>query len=144
MKRAALALALILALLISLVPVVNAPSSSSSTPSVPPAMEWDAHYGGMSGLKGSQMIQTSDGGFALAGSWDFTGSVHYYYLVKTEPVLPPPTPTPMPSSPPSTGILSGENLALFASLAVAAVLIAVVAVAVFRRRKKQTLTTSFT
>lgn len=111
-------------------------------------VEWNQTYPnrqmGGGGWSANCLIETSDGGFALAGSWDFTGSANYYYLVKTEPALPPPTPTPTPSSPPSTGILSGENLALFASLAVAAVLIAVVAVAVFRRRKKQTLPASST
>jgi hypothetical protein len=110
--------------------------------------EWNQTYpnrsGGGDGWTAYRLIETSDGGFALAGSWKHTSSVNYYFLVKTEPALPPPTPTPTPSSPPSTGFLSEENLALFASLAVAAVLIAVVAVAVFRRRKKQTLPASFT
>jgi len=110
--------------------------------------EWNQTYpnrsGGGDGWTAYRLIETSDGGFALAGSWKHTSSVNYYFLVKTEPALPPPTPTPTPSSPPSTGFLSEENLVLFASLAVAAVLIAVVAVAVFRRRKKQTLPASFT
>lgn len=110
--------------------------------------EWNQTYpnrsGGGDGWTAYRLIETSDGGFALAGSWKHTSSVNYYFLVKTEPALPPPTPTPTPSSPPSTGFLSGENLALFASLAVAAVLIALVAVAVFRRRKKQTLPASST
>jgi hypothetical protein len=75
---------------------------------------------------------------------DYSGSTHPFYdsAEKSLDVTVAPTPTPTPSSPPSTGILSGENLVLFASLAVAAVLIAVVAVAVFRRRKKQTLPAS--
>jgi hypothetical protein len=107
-------------------------------------MEWDAHYRGGGGTSASRLIQTSDGGFALAGLWDYSDSVNYYYLAKTEPALPLPTPTPTPSSPPSTGILSGENLALFASSALATILIVLVAVAVFRRKKKQTLPTSFT
>jgi hypothetical protein len=110
--------------------------------------EWNHTYPnrqmGGGGWSANCLIETSDGGFALAGLWDYSDSVNYYYLAKTEPVLPPPTPTPTPSSPPSTGFLSGENLVLFASLAVAAVLIALVAVAVFRRRKKQTLPASFT
>jgi hypothetical protein len=110
--------------------------------------EWNQTYPNRSqggdGWTAYRLIETSDGGFALAGSWKHTSSVNYYFLVKTEPALPPPTPTPTPSPPPSTGILSEENLALFASLAVAAVLIALVAVAVFRRRKKQTLPASFT
>ena len=110
--------------------------------------EWNqtypkTHYGDVSA---NCLIETSDGGFALAGSWDFTGSANYYYLVKTEPALPPPTPSPTPtsSSSPLTDLFSGSNLILFASLAAATVLIALVAVAVFRRRKKQTSPTSFT
>jgi hypothetical protein len=90
---------------------------------------------------GNDLIETKDGGFALACTYDSSGSYvdTYYYLVKTEPSLPPPTPTPTPSSPPSTSFLSGENLLLFTSSALAVVLIAIVAVAVLRRRKKQTL-----
>lgn len=38
-------------------------------------------------------VETSEGGFALAGSWDFSDSVAYYYLVKTEQALPTPTPS---------------------------------------------------
>ncbi len=83
MKRTALALALIASFLISLVPVVNAPSSSSSTPSGPPAMEWDTFYGAKSGLTGSQMIQTSDGGYAAAGTTNFNGT-DTFWLVKTD------------------------------------------------------------
>jgi hypothetical protein len=98
------------------------------------------------GWSANCLIETSDGGFALVGRWDFTDSVNYYYLVKTESALPPPTPSPTPtsSSSPLTGLFSGSNLILFASLAVAAVLIDLVAVAVFRLRKKQTLPTSST
>jgi hypothetical protein len=110
-------------------------------------MQWNTTYsdyneGGRGSWGANSLVETSDGGFALAGFYEFGTTTNYYYLVKTEPALPPPTPTPTPSSPPSTGILSGENLALFASFAVAAVLIAIVAVAVFRRRKKQTLPAS--
>jgi hypothetical protein len=79
MKRKVLALIVIVSFLISLVPVVAAPSFSSSTPSVPPAMEWDARYGSISGLSASQAIQTSDGGYAIAGNV----VVHSY--IKSQP-----------------------------------------------------------
>jgi len=60
--------------------------------------EWNQTYpnrsGGGDGWTTYRLIETSDGGFALAGSWKHTSSVNYYFLVKTEPTLPPPTPTP--------------------------------------------------
>jgi hypothetical protein len=67
MKRTALTLFIIAAVLISLMSVVNAPSFSSK-PALPPAMEWDARYGSISGLSASQAIQTNDGGYAIAGN----------------------------------------------------------------------------
>ena len=81
--RTALALTVMASLFVSLVPVVNASSPSSSMPSVPPAMEWEANYGGMSGLKGSQMSQTSDGCYAAAGNTQFNDT-NAFWLVKTD------------------------------------------------------------
>ena len=77
-KRTALTLVIIVSVLISLMPIVNAPSSSSM-PTAPPAMEWDARYGSISGLSASQAIQTSDGGYAIAGNV----VVHSY--IKSQP-----------------------------------------------------------
>jgi hypothetical protein len=87
----------------------------------------------------SCLIETNDGGFMIAGSWNpgITFLDNAFYLAKTEPSLPPPTPTPTPSSPPSTGLLSGENLILLASSASAILLIILVAIVILRRRKKQ-------
>lgn len=67
-------------------------------------------------------------GFLLGGN---------YYVVKTEPALPPPTPTPTPSSQPSICFLSEKNLLLFVSSALAVILITILAVAVLRLREKQ-------
>jgi hypothetical protein len=82
-KRTALALTVIASVLISLVPVVNATLPSSSTPTVPPAMEWDTFYGSKSGLTGSQLIQTGDGGYAAAGNTRFN-ITNAFWLVKTD------------------------------------------------------------
>jgi hypothetical protein len=88
-KRTALALTVIASVLISLMPVVNATLPSSSTPTVPPAMEWDTFYGSKSGLTGSQLIQTSDGGYAIAGnvvvhSYLWGALPPYVWLVKAD------------------------------------------------------------
>lgn len=123
-------------------PVSNvAPSTSYLGSSIAPAVEWQKNLPRELGIAATYIIQTSDGAFAIAGydqtpGFPLSGN---YYVVKTEPALPPPPPTPTPSSPPSTGFLSGENLVLFASSALAVILIVLVAVAVLRRRKKQTL-----
>jgi hypothetical protein len=105
-------------------------------------MQWNQTYAdkpmGQNGWTAKSLIETSDGGLALSGTWELSGSVAYYYLAKTEPALPLPTPTPTQSPQPSKGFLSGENLLLFASSAVAAILLVLVAVAVLSRRKKQT------
>ncbi|MGB9913939.1 MAG: hypothetical protein ACPLOC_00115 [Candidatus Bathyarchaeales archaeon] len=101
--------------LILLLPIVNVGLASSA----PPAIEWDAYYGGNAGLSASKMIQTSDGGFALAGSWDFTDSINYYYLVKTEPALPPPTPTPTNSSSASSNFIKVIVIVIAALVVVA-------------------------
>ena len=45
---------------------------------------------------GNNVIETKDGGFAIACTYDSSGEfiMTYFYLVKTEPALLPPTPTP--------------------------------------------------
>jgi hypothetical protein len=80
------------------------------------------------------LIETSDGSLAMAGSWDFTSSISYFYLAKTEPFLPPP-PKPPPSSPPPDST-SLSDIVLFASLALVAVVILIVVVMILRRRRK--------
>jgi len=107
--------------------------------------QWNTTYsnyeqGGRGSWGATSLIETSDGGFALAGFYEFGSTTNYYYLVKTEPVLPPPTPTPTqaptPSPSPSTGLSPELGLLLFASLAAIAIVLVVVAVLVLRRRKK--------
>lgn len=84
MKRTALTPALIVSLLISVVAVVNAPSSSSLMPPAPPAMEWDASYGGNAGLSAYRVIQTSDSGYAIAGRQGVHTILPSVWLVKTD------------------------------------------------------------
>jgi len=73
-------------------------------------LEWNQTYGKMLGLintwDANCLVQTCDGGLALLGSGKMGGSrnteYNYFYLVKTESFLPPPTPFPPPEQPPST------------------------------------------
>jgi hypothetical protein len=108
--------------------------------------QWNTTYsnyeqGGRGSWGANSLIETSEGGFALAGFYEVGSSTNYYFLVKTEPTLPPPTPTPtqipIPSSSPSTGSSPELNLALFTSLASIVIVIVVAAVVILRRRKKK-------
>jgi hypothetical protein len=57
----------------------------SSTTSAPPLIEWNQTYGGTGDDKAFSMVQTSDGGYALAGYTNSSGSGYYdFYLVKTD------------------------------------------------------------
>jgi hypothetical protein len=105
-------------------------------------MQWNTTYsnyeqGGRGSWGANCLIETSDGGLALAGFYEVGSSTNYYYLVKTEPTLPPPTPTPSPSSSPSAGLSPEVYLILFA-LSLTVILIVLVVVAVLRREKKKT------
>lgn len=86
-------------------------------------VEWNQTYPnrqmGGGGWSANCLIETSDGGFALAGSWDFTDSINYYYLVKTEPALPPPTPTPTNSSSASSNFIKVIVIVMAALVVVA-------------------------
>jgi len=71
-------------------------------------MQWNKTYGGPSADAAYSMVQTTDGGYALAGSWSYLtnsylgGSV---WLIKTDSegntADLPPSPTPKPSSAPT-------------------------------------------
>jgi hypothetical protein len=104
--------------------------------------QWNTTYsnyeqGGRGSWGANSLIETSDGGFALAGFYEVGSTTNYYYLVKTAPTLPPPTPTPTPSSSSSTNSSPEWNLVLFASLASAVIVIVVAAVVILRHHKKQ-------
>ncbi len=76
-------------------------------------MQWNKTYGGPYADAAYTMIQTTDGGYALAGSWSYLvnkclgGSV---WLIKTDsegnttdlPIYPNPTSTPTPTTSPTT------------------------------------------
>ncbi len=86
MQRKSVALAVIAALLISLVAVV-ASSSSFLASSMPPTVEWEKTLGSSGIDMASQMIQTADGGYAVLGSFsDYIGGTFYGHdtLVKMD------------------------------------------------------------
>jgi hypothetical protein len=102
-------------------------------------VEWNQTYPnrqmGGGGWSTNCLIETSDGGFALAGSWDFTSSANYYYLVKTEPALPPPAPTPTPPGSSSTPSNLIEVTVIVIVAVVVVVLVGVGLLVYFKKRK---------
>ena len=61
-------------------------TKSSSTTSAPPPIEWNQTYGGPGDDEAYSVIQTSDGGYALAGYTNSSGAGGYdFWLVKTDP-----------------------------------------------------------
>jgi hypothetical protein len=84
----------------------------------------------------NSLIETSDGGFMVAGSWDpgITSLENAYYIAKTGAVLPPPSPTPTYSaSSPLTQLLSYPvSLGI---LAIFFIVIALTAIILLRKRR---------
>jgi parallel beta-helix repeat protein len=73
-------------------------------------IEWNQTYGGQrmaqDGYLGKCVIENGDGGFTAAGSWMLSGSVIWYYLVKTQPILLPSTSPSLAPSPSPAQILT--------------------------------------
>ena len=103
------------------------------------AVEWNQTYGG-DGYSLTQepkrLIETSDGGFAITGDRYFTGSLTFFYLIKTEPALPPPPTREFPPVPPPN-LLSGLNPALLVLAGATIVAVALVTVRVLAYQKKR-------
>jgi hypothetical protein len=90
-------------------------------------MEWNQTYGGTANDEAYWVIQTSDGGYALAGYTDsFGNGVHDIYLVKTVGA----SPTASPSPPPSFAL----NPLLYIGLA--AIIIIIVSIVVIILKKE--------
>jgi hypothetical protein len=108
-------------------------------------MEWNQTFGGApppqnpNSSFANSLIETSDGGFALAGSTNIgsSSSGGYYYLVKTSSVLPPPSPTitlvqtPSPSTP-----FSASTLTLITFGALAIVLALAILFVIYRKQTR--------
>jgi hypothetical protein len=103
--------------------------------------QWNETFGSpFQSWAGNSLIETSDGGFAIAGYNQSPGTPAggNYYVVKTEAALPPPSPTSTQGpSPSSTPIPSQFNLVLLASLTLVVIVIVIVAVVVLRRQKSK-------
>ena len=84
---------------------------------------------------GNNVIETKDGGFAIACTYDSSGEfiMTYFYLVKTEPALLPPTPTPTLT--PVTNLNSNTLLVVIGAL-VAVVIVASVLVLMSKKKLK--------
>jgi predicted secreted protein len=89
------------------------------------AMLWNQTYGGSKHDAAFSVVQTSDGGYALAGTTTSFGSGSFdYYVVKTAGSA---------SSSPS----SNTQIILYVVIAIVAILIASVATAIILKRKRQ-------
>jgi hypothetical protein len=66
------------------------------------AAEWNQTFHPKSmagnGWVANSIIETSDGGLAFAGTWEYSGSVAYCYLAKTTQAMPAPTQTFAPQT----------------------------------------------
>jgi hypothetical protein len=47
--------------------------------------QWNKTYGGTSSDIAYSVVQTSDGGYALAGTLHLYSNTHYFWLIKTDP-----------------------------------------------------------
>ena len=87
----------------------------------------------------NSLIETKDGGFMIAGSWNpgITGLNNAYYLAKTETALPPPSPTPTSQvvSPSPTPTQFLPDYILFAIFAI--VVIVIVIIVLFSRHNRK-------
>jgi hypothetical protein len=103
------------------------------------AVEWNQTYDG-DGYSLTQepkrLIETSDGGFAMTGNRYFTGSLTFFYLIKTEPALPPPSTREFPPVPPPNW-LSGSNLVLLVPVIIATAAVVAVAGLVYWKKRKR-------
>ena len=88
----------------------------------------------------NSLIETKDGGFMIAGSWNpgITGLDNAYYLAKTEPALPLPSPTPTPqvTMPSPFAFFSLPTLLVIGGLVA---VIVVAAVVILMLKKKVTI-----
>lgn len=69
--------------------------------------QWNATFGSpFQGWAGNSLIETSDGAFAIAGYEQPPGTPWFgdYYVVKTEPALPPPSTSPSPGPSPTPSV----------------------------------------
>jgi hypothetical protein len=117
-------------------------------------IEWNQFYGtntyplpGLSYVYNNCIIESSDGslvvaGIGLNGGGFFQGK---YFMIKTEPFLPPTTPTPSPlptvTIPLETSPIR-SNLLLFAILIIIPVLAIIVLTMVFRRKQTKIVNSS--
>ncbi len=89
----------------------------------------------------NSLIETKDGGFMMAGSWNpgITGHDTAYYLAKTEPALPPPTATLTPVaslSPPPQTLNPFYILLIVLGVLVAVIAFVVITVLIFKKKLK--------
>jgi hypothetical protein len=89
----------------------------------------------------NSLIETKDGGFMMAGSWNpgITGHDTAYYLAKTESALPPPTATLTPVaslSPPPQTLNPFYILLIVLGVLVAVIAFVVVTVLIFKKKLK--------
>jgi hypothetical protein len=85
MSKKALAVVLVLALFFSAAVVLHANNSASYLASASSSAGWKQTYGGDGWDQVWSVIQTSDGGYALAGGTESFGSGGYeFWLVKTD------------------------------------------------------------
>ena len=106
--------------------------------------QWNETFGSpFQSWAGNSLIETSDGGFAVAGYNQSPGTPKdgNYYVVRTEPALTPPSPSPTSTqaSPSLTPTQSQSNLVLLVSLTLTAIVIVLVALVVSRRLKKASM-----
>ena len=83
------------------------------------------------------LVETSDGGFVLAGSINPGSTAHggFYYVVKTTAVLSPPTTQNTPSPTQSPSFVSSNSLLIITGVLVAVIVVAAVVIIIKRPKK---------
>ncbi len=100
------------------------------------AVQWNQIYGDRDryGYTAYSLIEANDGSLLIGGEWQSMSRGDYYYLLKTQPFLPKPTPSPTPlQTLPETPELSMQIILPVTII----VTICLIALQIFRHRNTQ-------
>ncbi len=100
-------------------------------------VEWNQTYGdrGQYGYQAHSLMEAKDGSLLIGGEWQTMSHGNVYYLLKTQPFLPQPTASPVPSVTPNLPEKSELPLQIILPVAIAVVVALIVVSTILLRRK---------